>query len=102
MSFRKVDYDSSEGRRLVVDRFLNSVVIYDDYILINMNFNNSTKQVDIKELDAPAKRSSLKSLSPPMRKGTPRGVPFRHLQKENQTERRFRRGAKRAAAACGR
>ncbi|MBR0112922.1 MAG: hypothetical protein IJM02_04160, partial [Clostridia bacterium] len=66
MSFRKVDYDSSEGRRLVVDRFLNSVVIYDDYILINMNFNNSTKQVDIKELDAPAKRSSLKSLSPPL------------------------------------
>ncbi len=65
MSFRKVDYDSSEGRRLVVDRFLNSVVNYDDYILINMNFNNSTKQVDIKELDAPAKRSSLKSLSPP-------------------------------------
>lgn len=68
MSFRKVDYDSSEGRRLVVDRFLNSVVIYDDYILINMNFNNSTKQVDIKELDAPAKRSSLKLLSPPRRK----------------------------------
>ncbi|MBR5772480.1 MAG: hypothetical protein IKY00_04615, partial [Clostridia bacterium] len=65
LRFRNVDYESIEGRKLVVDRFLNSVVVYDDYILINLNYKNNAKQVNIKELEAPAKRSNINSLSPP-------------------------------------
>ena len=61
MHFRKVDYASIEGRRLVADRFLDSVVIYDDDLLMNLNFKNGAKQVNIKELDAPANRSNLQS-----------------------------------------
>ena len=76
MRFRKIDYDSTEGRRLVVDRFLNSVVVYDDDLLINLNFKNGAKQVNIKELDAPAKRSNLQSCSPPRKKHRESGAFF--------------------------
>ena len=32
--FRKVDTNTSEGRRRLIDGFVNSVVVYDDYILV--------------------------------------------------------------------
>ena len=51
MSYRKLDFNSLKGKRTLVDRFLNSVVVYDDHILISINYKDKSKRVDFKEID---------------------------------------------------
>ena len=36
--FRKLDVTKLESRRRLVDSFVNSIIVYDDYILINFNY----------------------------------------------------------------
>jgi len=50
-----------EGRRKLIDSFVNSVVVYDDYILITFNYKDGTKTVSFKDI----KSSDLSSLGGP-------------------------------------
>ena len=37
LQFRKVDLNTLEGRRRLIDGVVNSVVVYDDYLLVTFN-----------------------------------------------------------------
>ena len=64
-SFRNVDTTTLEGRKVLVDKFLNSVVVYDDYILINMNYKKGSKRISFKEIEASCPGSFLSSVAGP-------------------------------------
>ena len=51
MSFRDVDTDTLKGRKTLVDHFVNSIVVYDDKILINLNYKKRSKQISFKEIE---------------------------------------------------
>jgi len=59
--FRKLDVTEFESRRRLVDSFVNSIVVYDDYILINFNYKDGTKTVSFKDIES----SDLSSLAGP-------------------------------------
>ncbi len=41
--FRKLDVNKHEERRRLIDSFVNSVTVFDDYILITFNYKDGTK-----------------------------------------------------------
>ena len=59
--FRKLDVTKLESRRRLVDSFVNSIVVYDDYILINFNYKDGAKTVSFKDIES----SDLSSLAGP-------------------------------------
>lgn len=65
MSFRNIDTNTLEGRRSLIDRFVNSVVVYDDEILINLNYKGSTKRVSFKEIESACAGLDISSLLRP-------------------------------------
>ena len=40
-----------KGRKTLVDHFVNSIVVYDDKILINLNYKKGSKQISFKEIE---------------------------------------------------
>ena len=56
--FRKLDVATLAGRRKLIDSFVNSVVVYDDYILITFNYKDGAKTVSFKDIES----SDLSSL----------------------------------------
>lgn len=63
--FRKLDVTTLAGRRKLIDSFVNSVVVYDDYILITFNYKDGTKTVSFKDIES----SDLSSLGGPYKNG---------------------------------
>ena len=59
--FRTLDVTRLEERRRLIDSFVNSVTIFDDYILITFNYKEGTERVDFEDI----KRSDLKSVGGP-------------------------------------
>ncbi len=64
-SFRDLDTTTLEGKRQLIDKFVNSIVVYDDKILINLNYKKGTKQLTFKEIDRALKSSDISSLTGP-------------------------------------
>jgi len=48
--FRKLDVTQLEARRRLIDGFVNSVVVYDDYILITFNYKDGSKTLSFKDI----------------------------------------------------
>lgn len=67
MSFRNIDTNTLEGRRALIDRFVNSVVVYDDEILINLNYRKGAKRVSFKEIETACAGLDISSLLRPLR-----------------------------------
>ena len=65
MSFRDVDTDTVKGRKTLVDHFVNSIVVYDDKILINLNYKKGSKQISFKEIENSGLSSGLVSFLGP-------------------------------------
>lgn len=61
LQFRKVDTNTLEGRRRLIDGFINSVVVYDDYILVTFNYKEGTERITFEQIE----RSDLSSLVGP-------------------------------------
>lgn len=59
--FRTLDVTRLEERRRLIDSFVNSVTIFNDYILITFNYKEGTERVDFEDI----KRSDLKSVGGP-------------------------------------
>lgn len=57
LQFRKVDTNTSEGRRRLIDGFVNSVVVYDDYILVTFNYKEGAERITFEQIE----RSDLSS-----------------------------------------
>lgn len=58
LQFRKVDTNTLEGRRRLIDGFVNSVVVYDDYILVTFNYKESAEHITFEQIEC----SDLSSL----------------------------------------
>ena len=67
MSFRNIDTNTLEGRRALIDRFVNSVVVYDDEILINLNYRKGAKRVSFQEIETACAGLDISSLLRPDR-----------------------------------
>ena len=70
LQYRKVDTNTLEGRRRLIDGFVNSVVVYDDYILVTFNYKEGTERITFEQIE----RSDLSSL------GGPCGVSLKDLK----------------------
>ena len=70
--FKNFDVNKLENRKMLIDTFVNSVVLYDDRIDFYFNFKDNAKSLTLSELNTV---SDLSSSSPPS-KHTPAGVCF--------------------------
>ena len=61
LQFRKVDTNTLEGRRRLIDGFVNSVVVYDDYILVTFNYKEGAERITFEQIES----SDLSSLGGP-------------------------------------
>ena len=64
-SFRDVDTNTLDGKRRLIDRFVNSIVVYGDDILVTINYKDKAKRITFKEIES----SDLSSLGGPNCKG---------------------------------
>lgn len=58
LQYRKVDTNTLEGRRRLIDGFVNNVVVYDDYILVTFNYKEGAERITFEQIE----RSDLSSL----------------------------------------
>ena len=75
--FAKLDVSSLEGRRKLIDGFINSVYLYDDKIVINFNGTREARTVSMEEIE------SSGSAEKPQPRTHPNGIKTayrRHLQ----------------------
>ena len=63
--FKNFDVNKLENRKMLVDTFVNSVVLYDDRIDFYFNFKDKAKSLTLSELNTV---SDLSSSSPPRRR----------------------------------
>ena len=56
-----MDLNTLEGRRRLIDSFVNSVVVYDDYLLVTFNYKEGAEQISFDQIE----RSDLSSLGGP-------------------------------------
>ena len=59
-----MDLNTLEGRRRLIDSFVNSVVVYDDYLLVTFNYKEGAEQITFDQIE----RSDLSSLGGPDRR----------------------------------
>ena len=64
---RRLDFSKMSSRRTLIDGFVNSIYLYDDKLIINLNYNNGTKVVTFEEIENAQKGSDLSSCSPPQK-----------------------------------
>jgi hypothetical protein len=63
--FRNLDITTLEGKRRLIDGFVNSIYLYDDKFDITFNFKDGTQTVFFSEIEA-TKNSDIKSLGAPI------------------------------------
>ena len=88
-NYRKLDMSVQSDRQKLIDSFVNSIYLYDDYFIITFNYKNKSKKVSLKEINS----SSLTSSPPPEIKKTPTRVSFLFLvaaQRINPSKRLYR------------
>ncbi len=67
-NFRKIDISTQDGKRKIIDTFINSIYIYDDYMKIVYNANSKEEVVSLEELES----STLFSNGAPKKEGSDR------------------------------
>ncbi|MDY4592327.1 MAG: hypothetical protein SO434_02860 [Eubacteriales bacterium] len=51
-NFRKMDISTQDGKRKIIDTFINSIYLYDDHIKIVYNANGKEEAVSLEELES--------------------------------------------------
>lgn len=51
-NFRKIDVSTQDGKRKIIDTFINSIFIYDDYMKIIYNVNGREEVIKLEELES--------------------------------------------------
>ena len=62
-NLRKIDISTQEGKQRLIDTFVNSIYLYDDYFVITFNYKGQAKTVTFEQLNS----------SPLTSKGSPIG-----------------------------
>ena len=60
--FRTLDVSKLEERRRLIDSFVNSVTVFDDYILITFNYKEGEERLDFTDIES----SDLQSVGGPI------------------------------------
>jgi DNA invertase Pin-like site-specific DNA recombinase len=63
--FRKLDISTKEGKKRLIDGFINAIYLYDDKVTFTFNYKDSTKTISLTELNCTPSCSDLKSLGAP-------------------------------------
>lgn len=50
--FRKLDITKAEQRQRLIDSFVNSIYLYDDYLVITFNYKEGTKTISLEDINA--------------------------------------------------
>lgn len=50
-NYRKLDMSVQSDRQKLIDSFVNSIYLYDDYFIITFNYKNKSKKVSLKEIN---------------------------------------------------
>lgn len=51
-NFRKIDVTKQDGKRKIIDAFINSIYLYDDHIKIVYNANGKEEVVALEDLES--------------------------------------------------
>lgn len=51
-NFRKIDISTQDGKRKIVDTFINSIYMYDDHIKIVYNANRKEEIISLEDLES--------------------------------------------------
>lgn len=51
-NFRKIDVSIQDGKRKIIDTFINSIFVYDDNIKIIYNANGREEVIKLEELES--------------------------------------------------
>ena len=70
-NYRKLNFDTQEGKQRLIDRFVNSIYLYDDHFIITFNYKGQSKTVTFEELNSSSLTSS----------GSPRRNKIEHFHK---------------------
>lgn len=62
--FKHGDADDVDYQRKIIDIFVNSIYVFDDYLVFTYNYKDGTERVSIKDIEA-AFGSDLKAFAPP-------------------------------------
>lgn len=62
--FRKLDITTQDGKRRLIDGFINSIYLFDDKVTLTFNFKDGTQTVYLSDVEA-AKNSDIKCLGAP-------------------------------------
>ena len=64
-NLRKIDISTQEGKQRLIDTFVNSIYLYDDYFVITFNYKGQAKTVTFEQLNS----SPLTSKGSPAKRG---------------------------------
>ena len=67
--FRKLDITTQDGKRRLIDGFVNSIYLFDDKVTLTFNFKDGTQTVYLSDVEA-AKNSDIKCLGAPKQPAT--------------------------------
>lgn len=62
--FRKLDITTQDGKRRLIDGFVNSIYLFDDKVTLTFNFKDGTQTVYLPDIEV-AKNSDIKCLGVP-------------------------------------
>ena len=62
--FRKLDITTQDGKRRLIDGFVNSIYLFDDKVTLTFNFKDGTRTVYLSDVEA-ANNSDIKCLGAP-------------------------------------
>lgn len=68
-NFRKIDISTQDGKRKIIDTFINSIYLYDDSMKIVYNANGKEEIVSLEELESSTLFSNGAPNKTPARKG---------------------------------
>ena len=51
-NFRKVDISKQDGKRKIIDTFINAIYVFDDHIKIIYNGNGKEETISLEELES--------------------------------------------------
>ena len=51
-NFRKIDITTQEGKRKIIDTFINAIYLYDDHLKIIYNANGKEETISLAELES--------------------------------------------------
>lgn len=67
-SFRNISTETLEGRRKLVNSFVNSIYLFDDKIVITFNYKKATRNIHFEDLKAETGSSDILSPGAPQKK----------------------------------